>query len=265
MTYKLVAIDVDGTLINDEYRITAATAQTIKALYGSGVHIVLCTGRGPASTLPLLEQLGLHGIAITHNGAATVRSEDAQVLHRFAFERSYALAFIDDCRRRSLHFNVNTALDLYVEQELTDKMLGVYSRFFVDPIAVDDALAAEDGIVKLSVYDEQPDTLDRLMERWPQLGHEQLAVIRSGPYYVDVVHADATKGNALRMLALQLGIAPEHILAIGNYYNDADMLQFAGLGVAMGNAPEDVKGLADAVTASNNEDGVHLALRRYCF
>ena len=92
---------------------------------------------------------------------------------------------------------------------------------------------------------------------------EELNIVRSGEYFIDIMKEGTTKGKALAMLANHLNVKPKDVVAIGNYYNDLDMLQYAGLGIAMDNSPEDVKAAADVVTLSNNEDGVRLALEKW--
>ncbi|MNR51961.1 Sugar phosphatase YidA [compost metagenome] len=90
-------------------------------------------------------------------------------------------------------------------------------------------------------------------------------MIRSGDLFIDVMSPEANKGNALKALAATLEVDPEVIMAIGNYYNDLEMMAFAGLGIAVENSPDGVKEAADAVTSSNNDEGVHEAIRKYCF
>ncbi|MNN14057.1 Sugar phosphatase YidA [compost metagenome] len=98
---------------------------------------------------------------------------------------------------------------------------------------------------------------------WNLWTHE-LNMLRSGDYFIDLMHPEASKGNALKQLAEQRGIPAEQIMAIGNFYNDITMLTFAGLGIAMDNSPIEVKAAAQDVTASNNEEGVRVALEKYC-
>jgi len=258
LKYKLVALDVDGTLITNDYRITERTAQTIREVHRRGARIVLCTGRGPTSTLPLLKELGLEGIAITHNGAATVDSRGTKLVHQFAFNMEQLKGLVAYCRENQIHFDVNTAFEHFLER-VTDVELEMYKKFFVQPIQVADVMLMRDEIVKVSIF-SQSDMLDRLTLDWPIMGNTELKIIRSGEYFIDVMHPQANKGNALRVLADDWGIDSSEIIAIGNYYNDLEMLEFAGLGIAMANSPEDVKSRVDAVTASNDEDGVHLAM-----
>ncbi|MEX1028620.1 MAG: Cof-type HAD-IIB family hydrolase [Paenibacillaceae bacterium] len=262
MRYKLIALDVDGTLINNQYEITESTRLTIQEVHRQGAHIVLCTGRGPTSTLPLLEVLGLEGTVITHNGAATVESEGSKLIHQFAFHMNQLQPFVDYCRLNQIHFDVNTAFEHYLEH-LTDVEREMYKQYLVVPRQIDDVMSIEEDVVKISIYAES-DVLDQLTLDWPNMGHPQLKIIRSGENFIDVMHLEANKGNALKSLANRWGIQAADILAIGNYYNDLEMLEFAGLGVVMDNSPEDMKQSADAITASNDEEGVHLALQQYC-
>lgn len=262
MKYKLVALDVDGTLINDEYRITERTSATIREVHRRGARIVLCTGRAPASTLPLLRELGLEGVVITHNGAATVDSQGPTLLHQYSFGVDRVDRLVAFCRAEGVHLDLNSPFSLYVE-ELSEEAREAYRNYYIDPIVIDDLLQVREPLVKITMYAGK-DVLDRLLGRWSEIGDPELRPIRSDEYFIDLMHVKASKGNALRALAQQWDIDPSGILAIGNYYNDLDMLQFAGVGIAMGNAPDDVKKQADFVTASNNEDGVHLALQRYC-
>lgn len=262
MKYKLIALDVDGTLINNQYEISESTQQTIKEVHRQGARIVLCTGRGPTSTLPLLASLGLEGTVITHNGAATVESEGSKLVHQFAFHMDQLQPFIDYCRVNKIHFDVNTAFVHYLEH-LTDVEREMYKQYLVIPQQIDDVMTLQEDIVKISIYAEGH-ILDQLTLDWPNMGHPQLKIIRSGEYFIDVMHVEANKGNALRSLANSWGIQAAEILAIGNYYNDLEMLEFAGLGIVMGNSPEDMKRSADAITTSNDEEGVHYALQQYC-
>jgi len=137
----------------------------------------------------------------------------------------------------------------------------MYVHYRVVPIRrrPDDPLPPD--LVKFTAFGskEQMDRVQREWEAWDS----PLRRIRSGDWFIDVQHADVSKGKALERLASLRGIDRSRIMAIGNYYNDIDMLRFAGLGIAMGNSPDEVKRAADAVTLSNEEDGVAHAIRRY--
>jgi Cof subfamily protein (haloacid dehalogenase superfamily) len=262
MKYKLIALDVDGTLLNDEYVLTEKTKYAVKRVHDAGAQIVLCTGRSPQNTIPLLTELGLEGIVITHNGAATVQSKDRSILHEVAFRPEEINPFIKYCREYKAHFALCSSLELYVE-EFNEETKAMYDKFMIEPIMTKDASMLEIAMVKLSVYNEDS-VMDRIEAEWRAM-NSPLSIIRSGHRFIDIMHAEASKGHALRRLAEDAGIKQEEVMAIGNYYNDSEMITYAGLGIAMDNSPELVKLQANEITSSNNEDGVYQAIMKFCF
>lgn len=261
MPYKLIALDVDGTLLNDDYKLTDATKDAVRAVSEAGALIVLCTGRSPLNTMPIMNELGLEGVMISHNGGATVNSRDRSIIHEYAFTVRQAEPVISYCRKNNIHFDICPPMDMYVEK-LTEETRAMYGKYLMTPKLVSDVMAIDQGIVKMSIFGEREE-IDKLERDYPGIGCP-LSIIRSGDYFADIMHPESTKGNALRELAGSLRIDREHIMAIGNYFNDVEMIEFAGLGIAMDNSPDAVKSSADAVTASNNKDGVSAALREYC-
>lgn len=258
--FDLIAIDVDGTLLNDRHQLTPTVIEAVREAAESGAEIVLATGRGPINSIPLLEEIGLAGTLITHNGAATVESEGRKVLHSFSIPHEAMVPYMEYCRENGVHFDINTAFDMFNESS-TPEADAMYVHYRVVPIRrrPDDPLPPD--LVKFTAFGskEQMDRVQREWEAWDS----PLRRIRSGDWFIDVQHADVSKGKALERLASLRGIDRSRIMAIGNYYNDIDMLRFAGLGIAMGNSPDEVKRAADAVTLSNEEDGVAHAIRRY--
>ncbi|REJ23280.1 MAG: Cof-type HAD-IIB family hydrolase [Paenibacillaceae bacterium] len=258
--FDLIAIDVDGTLLNDRHQLTPTVIEAVREAAESGAEIVLATGRGPINSIPLLEEIGLAGTLITHNGAATVESEGRRVLHSFSIPHEAMVPYMEYCRENGVHFDINTAFDMFNESS-TPEADAMYVHYRVVPIRrrPDDPLPPD--LVKFTAFGskEQMNRVQREWEAWDS----PLRRIRSGDWFIDVQHADVSKGKALERLASLKGIDRCRIMAIGNYYNDIDMLRFAGLGIAMGNSPDEVKRAADAVTLSNEEDGVAHAIRRY--
>ncbi|UHA72648.1 Cof-type HAD-IIB family hydrolase [Paenibacillus sp. 481] len=264
MNYRMVALDMDGTLLHDDHSLSARNAETIREIAARGVEIVLCTGRSPDSTLPYLEQLGLEGTVITHNGASTVSSVGRELIHRYEMPHASLEPYIAYCREHDVLFDVNTTFVLYVDQldKLPEDALHMYKEFLITPQQFPGWGGMDDNPVKLTLggQKEEMDKVEQDLNLWT---HE-LQYVRSGDYFIDIMHPEATKGNALKQLAAQRGIPREQILAIGNYFNDVTMLQFAGMGIAMDNSPLEVKAAAQDVTLSNNDDGVHAALVKYC-
>lgn len=258
--FDLIAIDVDGTLLNGNHRLTRAVIEAVREAAASGAEIVLATGRGPTNSIPLLEEIGLQGTLITHNGAATVESEGRRVLHSFSIPPGAMERYIVYCRENGVHFDLNTAFEMYCESS-TPEADEMYGHYRVMPIRrlPDDPLPPD--LVKFTAFGSK-ELMDRVQREW-EAWDSPLKRIRSGDWFIDVQQADVNKGSALRRLAALRGIDRSRIMAVGNYYNDIDMLRFAGLGIAMGNSPDEVKRAADAVTLTNDEDGVAHAIRRY--
>lgn len=261
MNYRMIALDVDGTLLNDHYELTPRVRQAVRTAAERGAEIVLCTGRGATNALPVTAELGLEGTMITHNGASIVDSATRKVVGETAIPFEPAREYMKFARQRGIHYDLNTAFDLYVDGAVTDEVVAMYERMLAKPIAWTSEDALPEGLVKLSLFAPKQ-ALDELEAAWKDWEHE-LQTVRSGDFFIDVQHKLASKGEALRQLAETKGVPRERVLAIGNYYNDVGMLTFAGLGIAMANSPEGVKAVADEHTASNNEDGVALALERY--
>ena len=264
MAYKLVALDVDGTLLNDQHEMTKQTMETVLEVSRQGTEVVLCTGRGPLNTIPFMKQIGLGGYVISHNGAVTVEVETQNIIHQYSLDTRALSPFMKDCRERGIHFDVNTAFGIYVDQveQMAGPIRHMYENFLMMPSNLPSWEELGEPVVKLTAFGEPAD-LDAAYSEW-RTWDPVFNILRSGEYFIDLMDMQASKGSALKELAASRGIKPEEVLAIGNYYNDITMLTFAGKGIAMDNSPVEVKAAADAVTASNNEDGVHQALVKYC-
>ncbi|MEK3686128.1 Cof-type HAD-IIB family hydrolase [Paenibacillus sp. FSL R10-2736] len=264
MKYKLIALDVDGTLLDDDHHLSDENKAAIAEVTRQGGQIVLCTGRSPQNSIPFMEEMGLSGYVLGHNGAVTVSVKDRKVLHQYGMDARGLDPYIAYCREHDIHFDVNTAFDMYVDnvENLTKEANFMYEHFRIMPASLPAWEDFREPIVKFTVF-TQSDILDEAQREWSTWG-EQYNILRSGEFFVDFMHPEASKGNALKNLAAELGIPQEQVLSIGNYYNDISMLTYAGLGVAMDNSPLEVKAAADALTGTNNDNGVRDALVKYC-
>ncbi|WP_379138960.1 HAD family hydrolase [Paenibacillus sp. sgz500958] len=264
MKFKLIALDVDGTLLNDDHHLSDENKDAIAEVTAKGGQIVLCTGRSPQNSIPFMEELGLSGYVLGHNGGATVRVEDREVLHQYGMDARGLDPYIAYCRERSIHFDVSTAFDMYVDnvENLTKEAHYMYEHFRIMPASLPAWEDFREPILKFTVF-TQADILNEAQREWGTWT-QQYNMLRSGEFFIDFMHPEASKGNALKNLAKQLGIAQEEVLSIGNYFNDISMLTYAGMGIAMDNSPVEVKAAADAVTGTNNEHGVRDALVKYC-
>jgi Cof subfamily protein (haloacid dehalogenase superfamily) len=264
MKYKLIALDVDGTLLNDDHVISKQTKETVKAVSDTGAEIILCTGRGPQNTIPFMEELGLSGYVISHNGAATAKVDTREIVHQFTMDPLSLTPFMLYCRDKGIHFDINTPFGMFVDsvEGLNEVVRGMYENYLTLPLDLPVWSEFKEPVVKFTMFGEMK-VIDELYEELSKWTFD-LNMLRSGDFFIDLMNQEASKGNALKQLAMKRGIQQEEILAIGNYYNDITMLTFAGKGIAMDNSPVEVKAAADEITLSNNEDGVHAALTKYC-
>ncbi|AOZ93994.1 Cof-type HAD-IIB family hydrolase [Paenibacillus crassostreae] len=264
MKYKLIALDVDGTLLNDDHEISQQTKETIKAVAETGAEIILCTGRGPLNSIPFMEEMGLSGYVISHNGAATAKVDTKEIVHHFAMEPISLTPFMQYCREKGIHFDINTPYDMYVDSVdgLEPVVRNMYENYLTLPFNLPEWSSIKEPIVKFTMFGESKviDEVYKDLSQWEL----ELNMLRSGDYFIDLMNNEASKGNALKQLAMKRGIQQEEVLAIGNYFNDITMLTYAGKGIAMDNSPIEVKAAADEVTLSNNEGGVHAALLKHC-
>jgi Cof subfamily protein (haloacid dehalogenase superfamily) len=259
MFKKIIAIDVDGTLLNDQHEVSPFTLDILHKVRDQGCGIILASGRGPQNGLPVMEEMGLEGWMITHNGALTVDSQTKEVINRFPITLDQIWPIVEYARKHNIHFDICTDFDQYVEN-LPDHVSGMYRQFGIKPIRIERFEGWENSIVKFTLFGSE-DQLDRAFEEIaPRFSG--LNVIRSSIEFIDIFHRQASKGNALREACETYGISKGDVIAFGNYFNDLDMIEYAGTGIAMDNSPEEVKRAADQIAPSNNEDGVARTLVR---
>jgi hypothetical protein len=248
-----MAIDVDGTLLHDDHHLSERTKKAIFRAQEKGIKVILATGRGPRSCDPLIEALNLNHPVITHNGAVVYHPVHKTAEQQVGYKIHELMPILEYCREHHIHFDANTAFDIFTEG-IKDEYIPIYRRFFANPIILSDIGSVTDTIVKLTLTGERTrmdEIMADLVPRFPDF-----SIIRSGEIFIDVMNPLATKAHALRYMMKQFNVAADEVLAFGNYYNDLGMLEIAGTGVAMGNAPDEVKAHADWVAKSNNDDGV---------
>lgn len=272
MTVKMVAIDIDGTLINDQREITPKTVAAIKKASQQGVKIVLCTGRPMTGVTAYLKQLSLSDrddeyVVSFNGGLAQTTSGQVMVDESMAFD-DYA-DWENYCLKENVHSQLETRDYIYTTNQDISKYT-VYESDLVDmPIryrSLDEMARVRDQyvIAKAMMVDEK-DVIDRALANLPEELASRFSIVRSEDFYLEFMHKGVSKGQALDMLCKELGIAASEVMALGNAQNDNSMLEFAGHGVAMGNSIPETLAVADDVTADNNHDGVAAAIDKYVF
>jgi 16S rRNA pseudouridine516 synthase len=259
---QLVALDVDGTLLRDDHSLSQANIEAIHQCVKHGIEVVLCTGRGAPNALPVFQKIGLSGTIICHNGAATVVGDTLTILEQFDIHPTHVVALIEKLRDMALFFDVSTANQIYVER-MTEDAKQMYDLFELVPSSIQSLNDIQSDIVKVTVFEKDKLKLDAILSELETVIPNEIALVRSGDSFIDFMVPNVNKGMALAKYVKAKGFTNEQVVAVGNYNNDIDMLSYAGIGIAVSNATEDVLKIADEVVPSNNEDGVAYAIQRY--
>ena len=264
MKYKMLVLDVDGTLLNDEKEISKRTLTTLLKVQQMGVRIMLASGRPTYGLLPLAKKLELgtyNGYILSYNGGQVINASNGEVV----FERRINPEHITYLEKKAekngfsiLTYNGDTVVtnnpnDPHVQAEAALNGMKVeHQEFF--------SAAIDYPPCKCMLVSDDEEALVGLENHWKRRLNGVLDVFRSEPYFLEVVGSRVDKANTLGVIMEMEGIKTDEIVVFGDGVADVTMLQLADLGIAMGNAPDSVKRCADYVTLSNNEDGVAVAV-----
>lgn len=266
MKYKLLVLDVDGTLLNDEREISKRTLAALLKVQQMGVRIVLASGRPTYGLMPLAKTLELGnygGFVLSYNGCQIIKAQNGEIL----FERRInpeMLPYLEKKARKNglaifTYHNDTLITDSpdneYIKNEALLNNLKI--------IKEDEFSTAIDfAPCKCMLVSDKEKALIGLEQHWEKRLAGTLDAFRSEPYFLEVVPCGVNKANTLGALLEHLGVTREEVIAVGDGVCDVTMLQLAGMGVAMGHSQDSVKVCADYVTASNEEDGVALAVEK---
>ncbi len=273
--FRLIALDLDGTLLNDQGRVSPEDAAALKRFHEAGGIVVLASGRMTANVRPCYESLGLDGPTIAYNGALARESlcEGGSVIFEMPLPSRYADEIIDYARREHFHLNYYFEEKLYaVNDPALRHYADLYSRQtgavfeFVPDLTV---FRGQEPTKLLIVTDRtspdkaDPRHRDELYEVWQARWGAEVTVMRTNPEYLEFYHREAGKGRALAAVAKHYGIEESLTLAFGDNFNDVSLLEAAGCGVAVANANADAITAADWVSPrTNNESAVADAMEK---
>lgn len=267
MTIELVAIDLDGTLLNEEHKISPQVKKAIQAVKETGVKIVICTGRPFPGATDFLEELALKeedDYVITYNGGLVQEVKSGDVVVRHMMDHQDYLTLQEAALNAGSHFHAihnegiftpNSDISEYSVREAY--MIGL-PLFHRKPEEMDPSVIYN----KMMMIDEES-ILEKAIASLPQSLWDKYTILRSEPFFLELLNKKASKGTAVKELAELLSIPQESVMAIGDGGNDIDMIEWAGIGVAMENATKEVKAVADHITLSNRENGVAEALKKF--
>lgn len=270
MSIKLVAIDIDGTLLNSASQLTTGVKEALQKAKEKGVYIVLCTGRplpGVKEYLNTLDLLSADDYVITYNGSLVQNVATQQTVFSANLTKSDYLKVNYMAQKLGVHLHVSGVDAIFTANRNISPYTVHESALVHMPIKYrtsDEMVHNDYDMIKMMMIDE-PEILDHAITQLPLNFKEQYTIVKSAPFYLEILHKGANKGIALAKLAEHLNIKQAEVMAIGDNENDMAMLEYAGIGVAMQNAVEKTKAVADYVTtASNDEDGVKEAIEKFC-
>jgi Cof subfamily protein (haloacid dehalogenase superfamily) len=258
MTYKMIVLDLDDTLLRDDLTISPRTKKSLMEAQEAGVKVVLASGRPTSAMLPIAEELCLQAYGsfiLSFNGGKIIdcQTGDEWFSSTLPIETVHQLYEMSQRENVWIHTYVGETIITAQANQYTD-IEGELTK--LDIKVVDSFLhAVTEPVVKVLML-EEPSILAKVEKKLQKELAGKLSIMRSKPFFLEFTRAGVTKGTSLGSLIQRLGISRDEVIAIGDSNNDLSMLQFAGLGVAMGNASEAIKAQADFVTDTNMNDGV---------
>lgn len=267
MAIKLIAIDMDGTLLDPNHTITPAVKQAIHDAQQKGVYVVLTTGRSYIGVQKHLHELNLHNehnFCITSNGALVQKAMTGECISQETLSFADYLELEALARDLGVHFHAIDFDCLYTANQNVSKY--TLHEVALTGIPMKRRAVSEMNTTsrfpKLMMVDE-PEILDNAIARIPADVHKRFTFLKSEAHFLEILNEKANKGAGVKILAEHLGIAQENVMALGDQANDSEMIHYAGIGVAMGNAIPELKKIAQYTTHSNAEDGVAHAIKKY--
>lgn len=284
--YKLIAIDLDGTLLNSYGLISEKNREAIKKAQENGVKIVLASGRTTNSVKSLAEELGGNEYIICGNGSLIYDLKKDEIIYDKFIDKNKALQIIQICEQNSIYYNVYTE-DMVIAKTLDNNVLFYHQENSNKPDSKKTKINLVDNIyeyvknlegkniLKFTISDKSSIIFNSIIKKLRNIknidvldvAHMSRKIIKSGTeevsleyYYTEITSENVDKWNAVEWLAEKLEIEKEEIMAIGDNINDKLMIDNAGLGIAMGNSDPLIKEIADKTVANNNENGVAEAL-----
>ncbi len=262
MIYRLLVADIDGTLVNDQREITPPVRAAVAEAQARGVRVCLATGRIWPSARPYVEGLGADPPVILYNGAMVYEFRRDEVWFRVPLPLGQArdvLRIVRDHPAAQPHVYVGAAVYVPVRNETTkayERKDGLRAEVVGDLAAW---LTVEPMKI-LIIGDRSPlEAVAGEIDRLPYA----VNYVFSQADYLEILPPGVNKGTALRVMAERLGMAPEEVIAVGDNLNDLAMIRYAGVGVAMANAPDGLRARATFVAPSNEDDGLRDVIERF--
>lgn len=271
MSCKLICIDMDGTLLNDEKTINEENLVAIKKAHDKGVRIAVCTGRLFTSAKYFGDVIGVKAPIIASNGAYIREKDEERIIYKLELGVKNSIKIQDIVGKYKLRVYYNTADSViaangfpknYAYAKMNEKLKEDFKIGLIDSKDIYKTIE-EKGSEILKCICISEDGLDTYKAKKELLDLNEFEVVSSGEDNIEIMHKGNSKGRAVKELAEIFGISREEVMCIGDNENDLSMIEYAGIGVAMGNGSELVKKAADYITDTNNNSGVAKAIEKF--
>jgi len=269
LKYKMLVTDMDYTLLNKEKRVSDRNREALRRAMEKGVHMVVATGRIYTSARIYAKLLGLDTSIIASNSALI--KDASKTIFRDILSQDTVREMLRLCHKYGIYCHFFTENTIYSEKLINvslrytewNKYMGEEDQVKIRIVDDGEEIieAAKSEVLKAVVFDDDDEKIQKLRDGIMETGI--VSVSQSMKHNLEVMNKGVTKGNAVRILAQLYGINREEVIAIGDNENDISMIEYAGLGIAMGNAEECLKRAADHVTGDYQEDGVAEAIEKF--
>ena len=286
--YKLIAIDLDGTLLNSYGQISEKNKLALNNAKEKGIQIVLASGRTTDSVKSIANEIGVQNYIICGNGSLIYDLQKEEIIYDKFIEKKKALQIIDICEKNSIYYNIYTE-NMVIAKTLNNNVLFYYQENANKPDnkktkinIVQDIYEyvknlENQNILKITISDNDVIIFNSIIRKLREVKdidvldveHMSRKIIKTGPeeskleyYYTEITKKNVDKWYAIEFLMENLNINSNEVLTIGDNVNDKLMIENAGCGVAMGNSAPYVKEVSNLVVANNNEDGVAEAIEK---
>ena len=263
---RVLALDLDGTLTNDQKVVTPATRAALDAAAAKGVTIVLASGRPTAGVMPLAKELGLDkkgGCILSYNGGAIIDCATGETLYRKQLDAKYVPQLCAFAREQGVVIITYNKQGVVTESPEDKWALKECFTCKLPMTGVDDLAKYVDYPICKMLITLDPARRDEVWAAGKKQFDGRIDLYPSSPFFIEAVPLGVAKDGSLAALLEHMGLGRENLMACGDGWNDLPMIRYAGMGVAMGNAVPEVKQAAKYVTADNEHDGVGLAVEKF--
>ena len=267
MTYKVIALDIDGTLASSEHNILPETRDALLAAQEKGLKVILASGRPTPGMMNLAKALKLEefgGFVLSYNGGRITNIKTGEVIHEVFLTPEEAHEIYDLAKENKVNIMAYDGDDIITEGH--DEYIQMESDINTMPLRTTDDFkkAVVNNTIK-TLTTGTPEVIAEIEKKYIEKFGDRFSICRSMPFFLEVMPQGINKAASLGRLLKSLDLTPADLVACGDGFNDVEMIKYAGLGVAMGNAVDEVKAVADYVTKSNDDNGIVDVIEKFIF